>query len=162
LTAVHLRKDIGTGEQVGTRFWHLDTEDEKVLRLIVYLDDVTINDGPFEYITLKDTASVKSIHRRAKRSAGDPIFDEEMKKHLHEARWKSCTGPAGTVAFADNGLCFQHGRVHNSQRLILIYTYTSRSPHYPELVRNGAFDAKLSPRQRKCFFVATGSKFNAV
>jgi hypothetical protein len=155
LTAVHLRKDIGTGEQVGTRFWHLDTEDEKVLRLIVYLDDVTINDGPFEYITLKDTASVKSIHRRAKRSAGDPIFDEEMKKHVPEARWKTCTGPAGTVAIADNGLCFHHGRVHNSQRLIMIYTYTSRNPHYPKLVRNGAFDAKLSPRQRECFFVQT-------
>ena len=52
LTTVHLRKDVGTGEQVGTRYWHLDTEDEKVLRLIVYLSDVTIHDGPFEYISL--------------------------------------------------------------------------------------------------------------
>ena len=47
-TTVHLRKDIGGGNQVGTRFWHLDTEDVRVIRMMVYLNDVTLDDGPFE------------------------------------------------------------------------------------------------------------------
>ena len=41
-TTVHLRKDIGGGNQVGTRFWHLDTEDVRVIRMMVYLNDVTL------------------------------------------------------------------------------------------------------------------------
>ena len=155
LTAVHLRKDIGGGNQVGTRFWHLDTEDVRVVRMIVYLDDVGPNDGPFEYIPWPVTAAVTALRKRALRSAGDPIFDKEMREHIPESAWRAITGPKGTVLLADNAVCYHHGKVHDSQRIVLIYTYTTRNPHYPRLTRNPALDAVLSPRQRACMFVHT-------
>jgi hypothetical protein len=156
-TTVHLRKDLGNGRQVGTRYWHLDTEDERVLRVIVYLEDVGAADGPFEFIPRALTAAVPELHERARRSHGDPITDDEMRAHVPASLWRPCTGPAGTVAIADNSGCFHHGRVHKSERLALIYTYTSRHPHYPRLRRNAAFDDRLSPRQRAAFFVDTGA-----
>ena len=152
-TAVNLRKDIGGGNQVGTRFWHLDTEDARVIRMMVYLNDVSLADGPFEYIPRRATESARRLRERAYRSAGDPIFDDEMRTHVPESEWQSITGPAGTVLLADNAVCYHHGKVHNSERIVLIYTYTSRKPRYPRLAHNPVFDAVLNDRQRACMFV---------
>jgi hypothetical protein len=154
-TTVHLRKDIGGGNQVGTRFWHLDTEDVRVIRMMVYLNDVTLDDGPFEYISRPVTDSVPQLTQRALRSEGDPIFDDEMRRHIPESEWRPITGPAGTVLLADNAVCYHHGKVHDSERIVLIYTYTSRHPRYPELTRNPSFDDVLTPRQRAANFVDT-------
>jgi hypothetical protein len=157
-TTVHLRKDIGTAQQVGTRIWHLDTEDHRVLRVIVYLADVGIDDGPFEYIPLEQTKQQsKAIKERGYRAAGDPLLDDEMATLVPQSQWRQSTGPRGTMAIADNARLFHHGKPHASQRLALIYTYTSRSPRYPQLHRNPSFDDQLSPRQRASFFVDTAA-----
>jgi hypothetical protein len=154
-TTVHLRKDIGGGAQVGTRFWHIDTEDRRVIRVLVYLSDVTADTGPFEYIPRPQTEACTALHERALRSDGDPVFDDEMRAHVPESEWKACVGPAGTVVIADNAAVYHHGKVHDAERTVLIYTYTSRHPVYPKLERNPAFDDRLSARQRACFFVPT-------
>lgn len=154
-TTVHLRKDVGNGRQVGTRLWHIDTEDRRVIRVLVYLSDVTLDSGPFEYIPRPQTVACTALRDRAMRSDGDPIFDDEMRAHVPEVHWRPCVGPAGTVVIADNAAVYHHGRVHEKERLALIYTYTSRHPVYPKLRRNRRFDAMLSERQRSCFFVTT-------
>jgi hypothetical protein len=156
-TTVHLRKDIGGGHQVGTRFWHIDTEDRRVVRVIVYLSDVTDETGPFEYIPRPQSDACDALRERALRSDGDPVLDEEMRRYVPESHWKACVGPAGTVAIADNAAVYHHGKVHDAERTVLIYTYTSRRPLYPQLERNGSFDHLLSARQRACFFVPTAN-----
>jgi hypothetical protein len=155
LTAVHLRKDIGGGHQVGTRFWHIDTEDRRVIRVLVYLSDVTIDTGPFEYIPRAIGDACIELRDRALRSDGDPVFDDEMRLHIPESEWRACVGPAGTVVIADNAAVYHHGKVHDAERTVLIYTYTSRHPAYPRLTRNAVFDPLLSTRQQACCFVAT-------
>ena len=152
---VHLRKDIGTAHQVGTRIWHLDTEDQRVVRILIYLTDVDHDSGPFEYVPLALTRKHRQLHERALRASGDPILDDEMARSIPPERWRQCTGPKGTVVIADNALVFHHGRVHQQERLALIYTYTSRHPRYSKLVRNPRFDDRLSDRQRDAFFVRT-------
>jgi hypothetical protein len=154
-TTVHLRKDIGGGHQVGTRFWHIDTEDRRVVRVLVYLTDVTAHHGPFEYIPRSQSEACTALRERALRSDGDPVVDDEMRRHVPDHQWRTCTGPAGTVVIADNAAVYHHGKVHDAERIVLIYTYTSRRPLYPQLERNDAFDHLLSERQRACFFVPT-------
>jgi hypothetical protein len=156
-TTVHLRKDIGSANQVGTRIWHIDTEDHRVVRVLVYLNDVDIDGGPFEYIPRQHAGALSGLEGRALRAAGDPILDIEMRQHVPEPHWQPCIGPRGTVVIADNAVLYHHGRVHDRERLAIIYTYTSRKPRYPKLRRNAAFDDQLSARQRECFFVDTGS-----
>jgi hypothetical protein len=154
-SAAHLRKDVGNGKQVGTRFWHIDTEDRRVVRVLVYLSDVTAETGPFEYIPRPASDACTELRARALRSDGDPVFDDEMRRHVPDAAWRTCTGPAGTVVIADNAAVYHHGKVHEAERTVLIYTYTSRRPRYPRLVRNPAFDDVLTGRQRAAFFVST-------
>jgi hypothetical protein len=156
LTSVDLRKDIGTGEQVGTRIWHLDTEDVRNIRMIVYLSDVGDGDGPFEYLPLPVTeqlvADDPALAERAVRAAGDPILDDELATVVPRAQWRRVIGPAGTVAFADNTRLFHHSAVHRSERVALLYTYTSRRPRYPEVTRNDRYDDVLSRYQRASLF----------
>lgn len=155
LTALSLRKDVGGGNQLGTRYWHLDSEDVKVIRMMVYLSDVSLADGPFEYISRTLTNSIRSLKKRALRSAGNPISDDEMRLHIPESQWSPITGPAGTVLLADNARCYHHGKVHDSERTMLIYTYTSRNPRYPRVTRNSGLDSTLSERQRSCMFLTS-------
>ena len=153
--SVHLRKDIGTAQQVGTRIWHLDTEDQRVVRILIYLSDVDEDSGPFEYVPLPLTRRHRELHDRALRASGDPILDDEIAETIPREEWRQCVGPAGTVVIADNALVLHHGRVHQRERLALIYTYTSRHPRYSVPIRNPRFDHILTSRQRSCFFVRT-------
>jgi len=156
LSALHLRKDIGTGQQTGTRIWHRDTEDHRVIRMIVYLTDVSIDDGPFEYLPLEvSDAMPPVIHERGLRAKGDPLLDEEMEGLAPRSSWAQAIGSRGTIALADNARLFHHGRPHQSERLALFYTFTSRSPRYPVLSRNSTFDHLLTRRQYQAFFLDT-------
>ena len=79
LTDIVARFDFGNAQQVGTRIWHLDTEDVRVVRMIVYLTDVTIGDGPFEYLNRHDTDLLSpELRARALRAKGDPILDTDL------------------------------------------------------------------------------------
>jgi hypothetical protein len=119
---------------------------------------VTAETGPFEYIPRAQSEACTALRDRALRSDGDPVFDDEMRRHVPESAWKTCVGPAGTVVVADNAAVYHHGKVHDGERTVLIYTYTSRHPLYPRLARNAAFDGQLGDRQRACFFVPTDAR----
>jgi hypothetical protein len=156
LSSVHLRRDFGTGAQVGTRLWHLDTEDARVIRLLVYLTDVSAETGPFEFIPKCHAPRLRDLRARARQSAGhEPISDTELSEHVAAAHWAQVSGPAGTLLLADTATLFHHGKVHRSERDSVIYTYTSRHPYWPRLVRNPQFDHVLNAYQRSCFFVNT-------
>jgi hypothetical protein len=132
MTHVVARLDYGTAQQVGTRIWHLDTEDVRVVRMIVYLSDVSQTDGPFEYLDRRDTEQLSpDIRARAIRAKGDPLLDGELRQLVPEQRWRQAIGPAGSVFLADNARLLHHGKVHESTRLALFFTYTSRFPRYP-------------------------------
>lgn len=42
---VHLRKDFPNKNQFGTLLWHKDSEDRKMIKIIIYLNDVDENTG---------------------------------------------------------------------------------------------------------------------
>jgi hypothetical protein len=120
---VNLRKDIPNQKQVGTRLWHTDGEDRRMLKAIIYLNDVDENGGPFEYIPQNLTPSYRSFkHLYCK------ILDEDMKKVVPACHWKQCTGAAGTVILVDTARLFHHGRVPEKERAALFFCYTSRKP----------------------------------
>ncbi|QFS51869.1 hypothetical protein [Nostoc sphaeroides] len=47
---VHLRRDFANQEPVTTELWHLDAEDRRMIKVIIYLNDVRIEHELFEYI----------------------------------------------------------------------------------------------------------------
>ncbi len=127
--SVNLRRDIPNNMQIGTRLWHRDIEDHRMLKVIVYLNDVGADGGAFEYIPKSLTPDYESFPNTAK------ILNRDMATVVPKSDWKSCTGPAGTVIFVDTANVFHHGSVPQTERYALFFTYTSRRPQWLEPYR---------------------------
>jgi len=134
---VHVRKDFPNEQQLETLLWHKDSEDRRMIKVIMYLNDVTEEHGPFEYIPLPANFQERVNHYRVDyelwRSNFLGINDEKMMQMISKSAWKSCPGKAGTVIFADVRNIFHHGTVRTQERSTLFFTYTANPPKRPEL-----------------------------
>ncbi|MEB3252702.1 MAG: hypothetical protein VKO01_11290 [Cyanobacteriota bacterium] len=124
--SVNLRRDIANGQQVGTRVWHRDGEDHRMLKIIIYLNDTDQDGGPFEYIPKAITPGQEVLN------SGASLVNDEMAKVVPQQLWKACPGSAGTVIFADTAAVWHHGKVPQRGRYSLFFTYTSRRPRWIE------------------------------
>jgi hypothetical protein len=120
---VALRQSLPNGNQVGPRLWHMDSEDFHVLRVVIYLCDVTPGGGPFEYVPRNRGLSYRAF------SGIGGITDERMRSVVPEPQWKRCFGPMGTVILADSATIFHHESLQvNRSRTVAMIGYSSRRP----------------------------------
>jgi hypothetical protein len=160
---VNLRRNIPKSDQKGREGgWHKDGEDRRVVKIIIYLNDISEKNGPFEYIPKPLTPSLLSfrhIYPKILKQGFSALSDDEIKKIVPESQWKACLGPAGTVIFVDTRSVFHHGKLPREERSSLFFVYTSRHPTRPDICKaNFIFDkdrlltlAKTLPQhQRDC------------
>lgn len=153
----YFRRDIVNNVQQRSRMWHIDPEDRKVLKVVIYLNDVDENNGPFEYIPLNFTSTlVNSL-----RYNHGYIQDKTMEKIISPSNFKTCTGTAGTVFLAATGGIFHRGKIPtSSDRYTIFYDYTSRKPivhHHYRASFLGNEDLQqlskyFSSQQKECVF----------
>ncbi len=118
-----LRRSLTDGQQSGPRLWHMDSEDFHVLRVVVYLNDVTPGGGPFEYIPRSTGVSYKAF------PGIGAITNERMRTVVDEQLWKRCYGPTGTVIIADSARIFHHESLQvERDRTVAMLGYSSRRP----------------------------------
>jgi hypothetical protein len=147
------RRDIKGGEAHETRLWHRDYEDLKIVKIIVYVNDVDHGGGAYEFIPRVDLP-IWRVGPLA-RSTGR-IEDAAMRKVVPEAAWRTCSGPRGTVVFSDTCSVYHRGTIaHSEDRRALFFCYNSRTPRSPEYcqplfdrARFAAASADLTARQR--------------
>jgi hypothetical protein len=160
LIGVALRKDSPNGRQIGTRQWHIDAEDQYVVKVLVYLNDVPRAAGPFEYVA-KDQFNPRWRYwsRFLVRFRPGYDCDEGFEKLVPADRWSTAVGKAGTAVIADTAQVFHHGSVATSgERLALIFAYTTQKPKLMELCQKffpradllPQLTARLSARQWDC------------
>jgi hypothetical protein len=131
---VHLRKDFVNKSQFDTLLWHRDIEDRRILKIIIYLNDVEEQHGPFEYVPLSLTSIYQpNFYRLIPKIKNSGINDETLSKIIPKSAWKSCTGAAGTVIFADTRRLLHHGTLRTQERSTLFFAYTANPPKQPQL-----------------------------
>lgn len=119
-----LRNSLVDGKNAGPRLWHQDCEDFHVLRMVLYLTDVTPDSGPFEYVP----RSVDISYEHFPGEEAD-LTDSRMEAVVPRERWKRCTGPAGTVVLCDTGKVFHHESLQKArERAVVMFGYSSRRP----------------------------------
>ena len=111
----------------GSQLLHQDVIDTKVFRVIVYISDVDIENGPFTFYPIP--ISLK-IEQDKNLRYGAPLSTRDIPDHMltdyTEAHCNSVTGPAGTVLTVDTCNCFHFGsRATSASRCILMLAYTS-------------------------------------
>lgn len=140
----------------GTRLWHMDIDDYRTFKIIIYLNDVDENCGPFQYIDKKRSLVAKKYvgYRRGY------VFDDVMNACLGPDCYTSCVGPSGTVIFADTANLFHRGKVPvEDERIALFFEYNAAQPLHPNLCKQPfsrdeliEFAGSVSPRQRDSVF----------
>ncbi|MDO8523668.1 MAG: phytanoyl-CoA dioxygenase family protein [bacterium] len=113
----------------GSQQWHMDptSGDKRILKLFLYVTDVTPENGPFEYV------------KRTCRSAKNPVFalarssyqgvypkETELDPSTVEKNLVSAQGPAGTVVFCDTSGIHRGGFGLAGGRVMATAAYTSR------------------------------------
>jgi hypothetical protein len=119
------------GRQRGTRLWHRDREDRRMMKIAIYLTDVPESGGPIQCIRHeifdgpidRDFRYPVLSHSQLERKLARPIDDKEI---------TSCTGPAGTVVFMDTARLFHRGKpAVSTERIAIFHSYFSRAPRHP-------------------------------
>ncbi|UKO99014.1 2OG-Fe(II) oxygenase [Nostoc sp. UHCC 0870] len=123
----YFRRDIANQLETGSRLWHIDTEDRQVIKIIVYINDVDEETGPFQYLPQSLTTEVaKSLNYTS-----GYLTDKTMQKVISPKQYQSCVGSAGTVIFAATGSIFHRGKPpSNSDRFAIFFDYTSHRKKY--------------------------------
>lgn len=120
-----LRCERATGEAVGVRQWHRDIEDHRMLKLIIWLNDVDEQGGPFEYVDRKYTAGLT----RSLRYVSGYVSEQAVERHVPRSEWRRATGPTWTCVLADPRNVFHRAMPPVLRdRYSLTFAYTSRTP----------------------------------
>jgi hypothetical protein len=132
----HLRRDFANETPVTTEQWHRDDEDRRIIKVFIYLTDVGIEHGPFEYVprqlSWRRRRRVLSKMKASRQQWQVGINDEEMAALVPRSAWKTCACPAGTVVLADTRSIFHHGKSRRSSRSAIFLVYTAAQPLHPE------------------------------
>ncbi|MEM7793673.1 MAG: hypothetical protein AAF579_04360, partial [Cyanobacteria bacterium P01_C01_bin.118] len=147
-----LRREVPNQKQVGVRLWHKDGEDYKVVKVIVYLNDVGEKEGPFEYIPQRHSPSYSQF-----RHVNNTVRDRDMAPVVSPEIWKRCLGPRGTVVIADTARIFHHASLPQQDRYSVTFAYVSIAPKNLSKCRQWCpykdtnswlqIQSQLSPRQ---------------
>jgi hypothetical protein len=152
----YLRRDIANNVANKTRLWHLDKEDRRMIKIIIYLKDVDQNNGAFQYIPKRFTSYLS----RKLRYNHEYLPSEKVERFLSSSEWISCQGKTGTVIFVDTANIFHRGLVpQTSDRLSIFFDYTSAHPLRPYYCKPSlplkdllVFASGLSAKQKEYVF----------
>lgn len=146
-----IKREFADGQSSGVRKWHIDPEDHRMVKIIVYLSHVDEQSGPFEYMT-------KDLTRRAvsrTRYVSGLISDDKIVKVMRQADCQVCLGNEGTIAIFDGCSIFHRAQIPLKQdRTSITFHYVSKYPiilRTPDsLQRLPWMEEKLTDRQRRC------------
>ena len=116
--------------RAGSPCFHRDGLDTSCVRIYVYLNDVSEENGPFSIIP--KTLS-KEVVKKTGYSSG-VISDKEMYEMVGRDSLIEVKGPKGTMLGGDPTQCFHYGsRIEKGERLVIIFSYASYFHNDPNI-----------------------------
>lgn len=120
-----VRRDVANSPLTGPQQWHRDIDDDRMVKLIVYLNDVDPEGGAFEYIPRPYTAELT----QALNYTSGYVADQAIADIIPPEKWKTCTGLTGTVVIVDPRHVFHRAKpATTSDRVSITFGFTSRKP----------------------------------
>jgi hypothetical protein len=146
-----VRRERANGLESTVRQWHIDPEDHRMFKVIIWLHDVSPVGGAFEWLP---RSSTEAAERELGYVSGF-VSENEMERVMPRRLWHSAPGPRWTAVLGDTRSIFHRAGVpQDKDRYSITYSWTSRWPIKPfpidpftaaqaEAIRQG-----LSARQR--------------
>jgi hypothetical protein len=120
-----LKRERADRRLIGARGWHRDIEDDRMLRLLIYLNDVGAGGGPFEY-----ALPLGDARPPAEAGYSGGYLDEQRASILApRERRREVLGAKGQAIFFDGIRIFHRAQPPSTQeRLSLTFSYVTRQP----------------------------------
>lgn len=149
---LEVKREFANGEVGDVRQFHLDIEDRRMMKMIVYLSDVTPSCGPFEYLDRADTeAAVDGLSYWS-----GFVADGRMAAVIPRTRWQSLLGPTYSGVYVDTCRLFHRATPPSTtDRYSMTFSYCSTTPFqvFPEFLqvaeRVAGLADQMSRRQRQ-------------
>ncbi len=130
----------GQDARIASQRWHRDPEEEHVVKVFLYLSDVTEDAGPFEYLKGSPSGGRHGNLWPWGEGKAKPT-DEEMAAAAPDDDRVTLTGPAGTMIFCDTGGFHRGGFAKATPRVLAIWSYVA-----PGTEKGHRFDVDLEGR----------------
>jgi hypothetical protein len=132
-----------TDKRISSQRWHRDPEEEHVVKVFLYVNDVDEGAGPFEYVRSSATGGRYGDVFRWEEDSDHyyPPHDELMAAVAREDVL-TLTGPAGTLIFCDTSGFHRGGFARTKPRILYMGTYVS-----PAAGRGHRFTVDLDGRE---------------
>ncbi|MEO9246154.1 hypothetical protein ABDK96_00455 [Citricoccus nitrophenolicus] len=120
-----VRREVGNNQTVGVRQWHRDAEDRRTVKILVWLNDVDDEGGPYAFVPLAETLSaVERLHYVA-----GFVDDTKVIRMVAPGSVTTATGPKWTAVVADNCRLLHRATPPVARdRLSVTFTWSSRTP----------------------------------
>jgi hypothetical protein len=148
-----LRREFADGAPNDVRQWHIDAEDRRMFKVIIYLNDVQPGGGPFQYLSRGVTTETA---RRLRYGSGF-VSDDAMRSVVPQSQWTECLAPSHTAIVADTCKVFhraQPPRASDRYSVTFSWTSTTAIKSYPSMPLSADaiayIQANTGERQRAC------------
>jgi hypothetical protein len=123
-----IRRERANGRRDDIRQWHVDPEDHRMFKIIVWLNDVSPAGGAFEWLPRPYT---EEAARELDYVSGF-VSDDQMEPVMPTRLWRSAPGPRWTAVLGDTSSIFHRAGVpHDEDRYSVTFSWTSRWPIKP-------------------------------
>jgi hypothetical protein len=131
LKDITLACDVVSDSWEHTRLWHCDQFEHKIVRLIIYLNDVDEKGGVLEVVNAPASAAGRYRWKAEQElRQGQDYNSYFQEKYFQEEDIRRFVGQAGTFIFTDTASCLHRGLAPESgNRLMLMATYGAPIPH---------------------------------
>ena len=122
LYEVYIEKTIPVGDSdpVQSQNWHRDPEEKKTLKIFLYLNDVTIESGPFTYILGSQPTSKSKLAKIFPQKLPHGSYPDSVgvKKLVNEENYFIATAPKATLIFCDTAGIHKGGYATKYERIM--------------------------------------------
>lgn len=120
-----------------SQLWHRDPEDRYILKMFVYMTDVSDGSGPTYYapgthMLGSITQEPESVLCQEGPALNRRTTDEQMAKVVSPERWVKATGPRKTILFGDMRGYHKGGLVRENDRILYHCMYNSQATTFPQ------------------------------
>jgi hypothetical protein len=109
--------------------WHRDPEEKKTLKIFIYVNDVTSENGPFIYVKKSQPSSKSLFSKLAPQKLPYGSYPEEslIASMVKEDDMVTAVGKAGTVIFCDTAGIHKGGLSFSGERIMATGFYPSKN-----------------------------------
>jgi len=146
------------GMEAGTRRWHRDAEDTRMLKIALYLNDVDEDGGPLQVLRRRLPDHDRMVGGKF-RILRQGQLEKALGNFDPDRDVVTSTGKAGTLVFADTAALYHRGApARTRDRCAIYFNYMNRTPLRPFRCERSTISraqirrlaASMPQRQRDC------------